>query len=702
MRGYQKLAVFIAVLLLSVSFLSAAIDILGDISEVDLDEEQRIEKTATEPAETVEAKRGKGNVVEVESAPTGAVRPLFEIDRPPATRYLRLSALEVYREGGWALSESAEAVPYDGEEIPLDIRGYEIAEDVHFIVMPLVNLSGFVPATLSVRQLLFDGTLERYPELEAFSSPTPFTSPYEVYYARHEFSEAALREADLIYPDGCLEVPVELVGRLGSMASEIVGGASTPWEKLKAVEDYLKSNYEYDEEFEPAPPGVDPVEWFLFNEPRGVCTHFNSAFVLLARSIGIPARIVNGFIVKPYAENQIVMPKQAHVYAEAPFEGLGWITLDATPERFEERPQLGYKIQTVTNITGNDGVGVKGGHFGVYGTVSTLNGSAVDGLAVEVLLKVSKNETGVRCGLGEVREGLFSITCEASPDLEVGDYMLVAHSLGDAIYEESWSDPPIKIVAETQLLLEAPGRAHTGETIAFRCRLLDSSSGEPVGNMTLLMDIDGETYLLRTDSAGTVSMEHAFETEGNKAVALRFEDSDYYLGSSKALSIAVTAPSSIQNILDLLVTYPYNLILAATSAATGAVVVLVKRRGREHMPPVAVEEEAPEEELSDDYTVFTSYKEGIVKLFNHFYAAARRRYGGIGETLTPREFQRALLREINDAGVQALEDLVSAFEIANYSEVYPTKEDYERCMAAVDKLNELMEGAEGGKEEAPA
>ncbi|MCW3992085.1 MAG: transglutaminase domain-containing protein, partial [Candidatus Bathyarchaeota archaeon] len=685
MKGYQKLAVFIAVLLLSVSFISTAIDILGDISDVDLDENLRKEMTAAKPAEMAEADRSEGEVVSVEAALTGAIRPLFKIQQPPETSYLRRSVLEVYGDGEWAPTESPNAIPYDGKEIPLNVSGYDSVEDVHFSIIPLVNLSGFVPVTLSVYYLDFSEPLERYPELEAFSSPAPFSSLYGVYYARYEFSEATLRAAELRYPKNCLELPAELADRLGDLASEIVGGASTPWEMLRSIEDHLKLNYEYDEEFEPAPPGIDPIEWFLFNETRGICTHFNSAFVLLARSIGLPARIVNGFLVSPDAENQIVMPKQAHVYAEVPFKRLGWITFDATPERIEERPQLGYKIQTVTNITDNDKVGVKGGHFSVYGNVTTLNGSAVDGISVEVFLKVSKNDTGVGCGFGEVREGLFNVTCEASPDLEVGPYMLVAHALGNAVYEESWSDPPIMIVAETELLLEAPGRAHVGESITLRCRLMDSSNGQPIGDMTLLMDVDGETVSLTTDSTGSASMIHAYETEGNKTVTLKFEESDYYRGSSNAVSIALAVPPpSTQSLLDMLITFPYNLILAATSAATGAVVVLVRRRGRQPIPPGFKEEEAGPAEVMEDegYLAFTNYKEGVVKLFNHFYASAQRRYGEIQDSLTPREFQQILLREVPEKGMRALEDLVSAFEIANYSEMYSTKEDYDRCRAA--------------------
>ncbi len=689
MKGYHRAAVLIVVLLFSVSLMSAAINILGNISDVDLDVEPQNEETAVEPAGTGEAGKGKGKLIQVEAAP-GGVYPLFEIEMPPRTKYLRLSVGEVYEDGAWRLTEDHTAVPYSGEEIELNVSKYDFIGFVTFSITPLVEFSGFIPATLSVRHLEYPDTLDRYPTLEAFYTQTPIPSTYWVSYEGYEFSEETLRAAELRQPRGCLGVPEELSDRLRPLALEIVGDASTPWEQLKALEDYLRENYSYDEDYDPAPPGVDPVEWFLFNTSSGVCTHFNSAFVLLARSIGLPARIVHGFLIKPKLDYQFVMARDAHVWAEVPFRELGWVTFDATPERMEEKPSSITRTPTVTNITYNDPVGIKGGHFEVHGTVTTLNGSAVDGVAVEVFRTVSKNETGVRCGRGEVREGFFNITCEAAADLEVGPYMLVAHALGNARYQESWSDPPIKIVAATAVTLDVPSRVYVGESVTLEGRLIEQPSGRPVANMTVVMEIGNETVTLITDGEGRVSLVYSFDAEGNVTVALRLEDTDYYLGSSGIVGIAVTAPPSPHpGLLDVLTIYPYNLVLAAACAASIAAVILVRRRGHKPLPGAA--EEAPPIEVVEGDLSFDSYKEGIVKLFNRFYASTQRRYGEIRESMTPREFQRVLLGKIPEKGAHALEDLVTAFEIANYSEARPTEEDYNRCRAAVEMLRGLME-----------
>jgi hypothetical protein len=690
MKGYQKAAVFIAVLLFSVSLISAAIDILGDITDVDLDDD-RFDTGADRPSEAGDAERTKGEEVEVDSKRRGSAYPLFKIYMQPQTRYLRQSVGEIYEGGKWRLSEDSQHVKYLGEELRLNVSGYDSVEQVTFLVEPLINISGFVPATLSVYRIGFKGTLDRYPHLEAFHSAKPSSSRYWVSYANHEFSELMLRLSSLSHHDDYLDVPETSLIQLKGLASQITEDSFTQWEKLKALEEYLRDEYKYDEDYIPAPSDVDPVEWFLFHEYSGVCEHFNSAFVLLARSIGLPARLVNGYLVDANADVQTVMPEQAHVYAEAQFRNIGWITFDATPEGVEERLVSISRIPTETNITDNDDVGIKGGHFNVYGTVMALNGSPVDEVFVQVFLKISKNETGILCGMGEVVNGFFDITCEASTEIDVGDYMLVAHSLGNEFFEGSWSDPPIRIIAETEAVLDAPSYSYVGKNVTFKGKLVEKSSGQPITDLNVSIEIGDKTIKKTTDEHGDVTILHVFENEGNQNVTMSFENSDFYLGSNYTVGIAIKIPpQSGTNLLEVLTVFPYNVAIVG-SCATALLVTLFVRRSRLRPLPEEVEYDESTIELTDDSISFDTYKVGIVKLFNRFYAVTQIRFGDVENHLTPREFQSVLLDKISRKGVHALDDLVSNFEIANYSEVYPPKESYDRCQEAVELLKGLME-----------
>jgi transglutaminase-like putative cysteine protease len=689
MGDYAKLAVFIVVLLLSVSLMSVAIDYLGDISDVELDMEPQDERTESVTSDAAEAGKGKTKPITVAGAPGGEVFPLFEIHYPPRTKYIRLRVGEAYDSGLWEEHEDHPHTPRKSN-IPLRITTVLPVQAVSFTVNPFYNLTSFIPATLHVTNVDFEGTLEHYPSLELFSTTKPSSSPYNILYALYDLSEARLLGAEVEDMDEYLAVPEDLEERLEELASDIVRGLSSPWEKVMAIEAYLEDNYEYGEEYTPAPDGTDPVEWFLFDEKTGTCGQFNSALVLLARAAGIPARVVYGFLVSPEKDYQLVMPKDAHLWAEVPFKELDWITFDATPGRPEDVKME--SIPTSTNITYNDDQAIKGGGFTVEGTVTMYNGSAVDGLSVEVLLTERKNETGVRCGTGTVNDGVFKITCDADPSFEVGDYQLVAHAMSKGIFQESWSDPPIRIMAETEVSIQAPPSVYVGDYFTVVGTLVDRSNGQPISNTTIVMTVKNETKYYTSDEAGSVSFTCSYDAEGNETLGILVNDSTYYLGSNSSFGVAVgLRPPPQPGLLEVLTTFPYNVMLAAGAIVTIGAVVLLTRKKRPEGPQAmsrAGPEEPPEEDLPRH---FEDYKEGIVTVFNWFYARAQRRHVEIADSMTPREFQRALLSRIPENGASALEYLVTAFEIADYSTSRPTKEMCEKCIQAVELLDRMMQ-----------
>lgn len=92
------------------------------------------------------------------------------------------------------------------------------------------------------------------------------------------------------------------------------------------------------------PPALDlnAVDDFLFNTKRGFCEHFASAFTVMARSVGIPARVVTGYQggeFNPMGGYFIVRQSDAHAWSEVWLEGQGWQRIDPTaaiaPERIE-------------------------------------------------------------------------------------------------------------------------------------------------------------------------------------------------------------------------------------------------------------------------------------------------------------------------------------------------------------------------------
>ncbi len=87
----------------------------------------------------------------------------------------------------------------------------------------------------------------------------------------------------------------------------------------------------------------DPVDGFLFDARYGFCEHYASAFVLLLRAAGIPARVVTGYqggTVNPLGNYMIVRQSDAHAWAEAVIDG-NWQRFDPTAAVAPSRIDLG-------------------------------------------------------------------------------------------------------------------------------------------------------------------------------------------------------------------------------------------------------------------------------------------------------------------------------------------------------------------------
>jgi transglutaminase-like putative cysteine protease len=94
-----------------------------------------------------------------------------------------------------------------------------------------------------------------------------------------------------------------------------------------------------------APPFMehDPVDMFLFDARRGFCEHYASAFVLLLRAAGIPARVVTGYqggAMNPRGNYMIVRQSDAHAWSEAMIEGR-WQRFDPTAAVAPSRIEIG-------------------------------------------------------------------------------------------------------------------------------------------------------------------------------------------------------------------------------------------------------------------------------------------------------------------------------------------------------------------------
>ncbi|MDO5056989.1 MAG: DUF3488 and transglutaminase-like domain-containing protein [Lautropia sp.] len=93
---------------------------------------------------------------------------------------------------------------------------------------------------------------------------------------------------------------------------------------------------------EPPTLGRHSVDEFLFDTRAGFCEHYSSAFVVLMRALGVPARVVTGYQGADAHEDGywIVRQANAHAWAEIWSPDNGWLRVDPTaavaPERIAQ------------------------------------------------------------------------------------------------------------------------------------------------------------------------------------------------------------------------------------------------------------------------------------------------------------------------------------------------------------------------------
>jgi hypothetical protein len=149
-----------------------------------------------------------------------------------------------------------------------------------------------------------------------------------------------LRQAGSVYPDWVLArylaLPDSLPDRVTELALDLTATQPTPYDRAVAIEAYLRTTYSYTLDLPDPPAGRDLVDHFLFELKVGYCDYYASAMTVLARSAGLPARLVTGYVGGTWVPEQghlVVTQADAHSWVEIYFPGYGWIEFEPTSAR---------------------------------------------------------------------------------------------------------------------------------------------------------------------------------------------------------------------------------------------------------------------------------------------------------------------------------------------------------------------------------
>jgi len=161
-------------------------------------------------------------------------------------------------------------------------------------------------------------------------------SSYEVNSPVLVISEEVLRQSAETAPAEILEtylqIPQEVPTRVYDLASTITKDEHNTYDKVKAIESYLRQ-FEYTLDIPAPEPDQDIVDYFLFDLQKGYCDYFASAMVVLSRAANIPARIAVGYSTGQYDYARqifVVTEANAHAWPEIYIAPYGWVPFEPT------------------------------------------------------------------------------------------------------------------------------------------------------------------------------------------------------------------------------------------------------------------------------------------------------------------------------------------------------------------------------------
>ncbi len=159
---------------------------------------------------------------------------------------------------------------------------------------------------------------------------------YSLEVARRDLSAETLR-ADRPHPSVPGSPETELVGshtqQITDLARSVAGEAGTAYDEAVALQSWFRDASRFTYATDLAPARSDDAVWDFLQDRRGYCVQFATAMTLMARSLGIPARVGVGFLPGERGTDGIwrVSAQRAHAWPELWFADAGWVRFEPTP-----------------------------------------------------------------------------------------------------------------------------------------------------------------------------------------------------------------------------------------------------------------------------------------------------------------------------------------------------------------------------------
>lgn len=204
---------------------------------------------------------------------------------------------------------------------------------------------------------------QRHPWLLALDLPSPEALPpkstitrYHQLVAREDVRERLMYQA-ISYPHYRLEPQLSPQARAAALQMNTVynprahalaaqwrdQGLSPEALSQRVLAMFREQPFHYT--LNPPETGRDGVDDFLFKTQRGFCQHYASAYTVLMRAAGVPARVVTGYqggVMNEFGDYYVVRQSDAHAWSEYWVEGRGWVRVDPTAAVSPDRVEKGF------------------------------------------------------------------------------------------------------------------------------------------------------------------------------------------------------------------------------------------------------------------------------------------------------------------------------------------------------------------------
>ncbi len=258
---------------------------------------------------------------------------------------LRLRTLHDFDGESWQPETSRGETSSTGRGIVLWPGGYEGEVDGAAVTQMEVEVVALredqLPIPVYPRTVDAPGQWTYHPDRDEVSgrSRTVRGMTYSMDVVLPWFDAEDLRAAGTGSPpdvDAYLEVPAtDHATDIADRALEVTSTAGSPYDQALLLQTFLRSRpFEYQTVI-PAPVTGDPV-WDFLESGQGYCVQFATAMTVMARTLGIPARMAVGFLpgqAMPGGGERTyeVRGDRAHTWPELHFEGIGWVRFEPTP-----------------------------------------------------------------------------------------------------------------------------------------------------------------------------------------------------------------------------------------------------------------------------------------------------------------------------------------------------------------------------------